>query len=339
VHTEAEDKAVIAHRFMKIFAIITSIGAYLMLVLGVLVTTTGSGQGCGNSWPFCHGEIIPGTITIAGIVEYSHRISAGADSTLVLILTIGTWLLYKQDFRAKLFAFLSIFFVVLQGALGALTVIYEGTWALSWLLSIHFGLSLIALASVVLLTIRLFQIDKEQSGFARAAEIQKLQYPVLGLVIYTYIVVYTGALVEHTGAVVGCGTQLPGCNSTYLPGFASLAGIQVLHRYVAGLLWLLMLGLLIVILRNYRERRDIVQASWWSFILITLQAISGMFNVLTQGQLLAALLHTTLISIFFSVLCYLCMQVGWPWKRSQSKSKIESKQVKLNGASERLQKI
>src|SRR5215468_7381261 len=107
-------KKVIAHRLMKIFAIITSIGAYLMLVLGVLVTTTGSGQGCGNTWPFCHGEIIPGTITIAGVVEYSHRISAGADSTLVLILTIGTWLLYKRDFQAKLFAFLSIFFVVLQ---------------------------------------------------------------------------------------------------------------------------------------------------------------------------------------------------------------------------------
>jgi cytochrome c oxidase assembly protein subunit 15 len=332
-------KKVITHRLMKIFAIITSIGAYLMLVLGVLVTTTGSGQGCGNSWPFCHGEIIPGTITIAGIVEYSHRISAGADSTLVLILTIGTWLLYKRDFQARLFAFLSIFFVVLQGALGALTVMYEGTWALSWLLSIHFGLSLIALASVVLLTIRLFQIDKEQSGFSRPDEIQKLQYPVLGLVIYTYIVVYTGALVEHTGAVVGCGTQLPGCGSTYLPGFASLAGIQVLHRYVAGLLWLLMLGLLIVVLRNYRKRRDIIKASWWSFILITLQAISGMLNVLTQGQLLAALLHTTLISIFFSVLCYLCMQVGWPWKRSQRKSEIESKQVKLNGTSERLQKI
>jgi cytochrome c oxidase assembly protein subunit 15 len=330
---------VIAHRLMKIFAIITSIGAYLMVLLGVLVTTTGSGQGCGNTWPFCHGQIIPGTITIAGIVEYSHRISAGADSTLVLILTIGTWLLYKRDFRAKLFAFLSILFVILQGALGALTVVYEGTWALSWLLSIHFGLSLIALASVVLLTIRLYQIEKEQSGLKRPDEILPLQYPVLLLLVYTYIVVYTGALVEHTGAVVGCGTQLPGCGATYLPGLASLAGIQMLHRYAAGLLWLLTLGLLVMVIRHYRERRDIVQASWWSFILITLQAISGMFNVLTQGQLLAALVHTTLISVFFSVLCYLCMQVGWPWKKTQKRQEAIDKQVEMNHASERLQKI
>src|SRR5439155_6981769 len=117
--------------------------------LGVLVTTTGSGQGCGNSWPFCHGQIIPGVITIAGLIEYSHRVMAGADGFLVLILTICAWLMYRKDFRIKLFSFMSLLFVVLQGALGALTVVFEGTFALNWLLSIHFGLSLIAFASVI----------------------------------------------------------------------------------------------------------------------------------------------------------------------------------------------
>ncbi|QBD77740.1 heme A synthase [Ktedonosporobacter rubrisoli] len=315
----------IAHRLMKILAVITSIGAYLMLILGVLVTKTGSGQGCGNSWPFCHGEIIPGTITIAGVVEYSHRIMSSADGFLVLVLTICAWILYKRDFRVKLFAFMSLFFVLLQGALGALTVMYEGTFALKWLLSIHFGLSLIAFASVILLTIRLFQIDREQAGASKGPEaVRKLQYPALGLAIYTYIVVYTGALVAHTGAVTGCGYQIAGCGSTIFPNLTSLAGIQVLHRYGAGLLWLLVLGFLIFALRQARERRDVVRGAWWALILISLQAVSGIINVLTMGQLLAALLHTTLISIFFCELCYLCMQVGWPWKRrNQAAQKVE----------------
>lgn len=320
------------HRLMRIFAIITSIGAYVMLLLGVLVTTTGSGQGCGNSWPFCHGEIIPGSITIAGVVEYSHRVMSSADGFLVLVLTVCAWLLYRRDFRVKLFAAMSLFFVLLQGALGALTVMYEGTWELSWILSIHFGFSLIAFASVILLTIRLFQIDIDKKGQITSrgsSEIQKLQYPALGLAIYTYIVVYTGALVEHTGAVTGCGYQIPLCGSTYLPGFASLANIQVLHRYVAALLWLLVLGFLITVLRHYRERQDVVRASWWAFILITLQALSGTANVLTQGQLLAALVHTTLIALFFSVLCYLCMQVGWPWKRHSQAQKIKREQEEI----------
>lgn len=312
---------IVVHRLLKIAALATSLGAYVMVLLGVLVTTTGSGQGCGNTWPFCRGEIIPGTLTVEGLVEYSHRTAAGIDGFLVLVLAVCTWVCYHKDFRIRVFAALSLLFVVLQGALGAVTVAFEGKWELPWILSVHFGLSLIAFASVILLTIRLFQLPPDYPrtqgrpapGVAQA--LPKLQYPVLGLMIYTYLVVYTGALVEHTGAVAACGTQLPLCGSTLLPGLSSLAGIQVLHRYFAGLLWLLTLALLIVVVRRYRERRDMLAGAWWAMILITLQALSGAFNVLTGGQLIAALAHTTLIVLFFSLLCYLCMQVGWPGRQ------------------------
>ncbi len=318
-------------RLIRIFAIITSIATYFVILLGVLVTTTGSGHGCGNTWPFCHGQIIPGVITVAGIIEYSHRIISSLDGALVLILTVWAWLMYRSDFRVKLFAFLSLLFVILQGALGALTVMFEGTLALNWILSVHFGLSLIAFASVILLTIRLFQVRREpQNGRVNIQPaVSRLQLPVWGLAVYTYLVVYTGALVEHTGAVTGCGTSLPLCGSTYLPGLSSLAGIQVLHRYAAGLLWLFMLCLLVIVLRAYRERRDLVLGASWAFVLITLQAISGLINVWTIGQMLAALVHTTLISVFFAVLCYFCVQVGWPWKRNRLAQSVESKQLEL----------
>ncbi len=325
----------IIRRLMRIFAIITSFATYLILLLGTLVTTTDSGLGCGNSWPFCHGQIIPGTITVQGVIEYGHRVMSSVDGILVVAITLGTWLLYRQDFRARLFSALSLFFVLLQGALGALTVIYEGTFNKNWFLSVHFGFSLMALASVVLLTVRLFQIDREQQyPEEKSTPLKKLQFPVWGLAIYTYIVVYTGALVEHSGAILGCGYQVPGCGSTYLPNFTSLAGIQVLHRYAAGLLWFLVLALLIVAVRNYRERSDIVRGAWLAFIFITLQAISGIGNVLSNGQMLAALLHATIISVFFSALCYLCMQVGQPWKRDKEQQKLESQQVELNTVSQ-----
>jgi len=324
-----------ARRLLRIFAIITAIGAYLMILLGVLVTTTGSGHGCGNTWPFCHGEIIPGTLTIQGVIEYGHRIMASVDGFLVLILTVWAWLTYRKDFRVRLFAALSLLFVILQGALGAVTVVYEGTWALNWILSIHFGLSLIAFASVVLLTVRLFQLGREEQAGAAQSDTAApgLRFPLWSLAIYTYIVVYTGALVEHTGAVVGCGYQLPTCGPTFLPSFTTLAGIQVLHRYLAGLLWFGVLFLLVTVLRRYRERGDLVRGTWYALILITLQAASGALNVLTAGQMLAALVHTTLIAVFFSVLCYLCFQVGWSRRRSAAQDAAsKSKPVEVTTA-------
>ncbi len=323
------------YRLMKILGVIASVSSYFVLIMGSLVTTTGSGQGCGNSWPFCHGQIIPGTITVAGIIEYSHRIMSSVDGLLVLALVAGTWFVYKKDFRAKLFAFMSLFFVILQGALGALTVVYEGTFMKTWLLSVHFGLSLIAFASVILLTIRFFQIDKERESTAnreRTARtgVERLQYPVWGLTVYTYIVVYTGALVEHSNAIMGCGYQVPGCGSTYFPNFTSQAGIQMLHRYAASSLWLLVLALAIVVTRSYSQHHDIVRGAWWAFALITLQAASGITTVLTGGQMIAILSHTTIISGFFAVLCYLCMQVGWPWnKKKQVQQQADEQQLEL----------
>ena len=322
-------------RLLRRIAIITSISSYIILVLGSIVTNTGSGQGCGNSWPFCHGQIIPGTITVAGLIEYSHRVTSSVDGLLVLALTAGTWFLYRRDFRAKLLAFMSLFFVILQGALGALTVVYEGTYVKLWLLSVHFGLSLIALASVVLLTIRLYQLhgQAQQRYTDEQLDGKGLQYSLWGIAIWTYIVVYTGALVEHAGAAAACGQQVLGCGSTYFPNLTSLAGIQVLHRFAASSLWLLVLAVLLVMLRNYRGRRDLVSGAWWAFSLITLQAISGMITVFTGGQLLATLLHVTIIAFFFSVLCYLCMQVGWPWRRKRVAETVDSKQLELHPVS------
>lgn len=284
-----------------------------MLVMGTLVTDTGSGHGCGNTWPFCHGQIVPGVITIAGIIEYGHRIEASVVGTLVLVLTVGVWIFYRKDFRAKLLAFLSILFVIIQGVLGALTVVFEGTFNKDWLLSIHFGLSLLALAFVLLLTIRLFQVDRETRGMApmRVKSAPILRACAWGLAVYTYIIVYTGALVQHTGAILGCGYEIPGCGSTYFPNFVSLAGIQMLHRYAAASIWLLVLGFLILVMNRQRDRPDMVRGAWWAFVFITLQAISGMTIVLTGGQLLVEIAHVTLIATFFAIISYLCMQVGW----------------------------
>ncbi len=307
------------NRLLKILAIISVIGAYVMIVLGVLVTTTGSGQGCGNSWPFCHGEIIPGSISVQGLTEYSHRIMSSVDGFLVLILTVCSWLAYRKDRLIKLYAFLSLLFIVIQGALGAVTVVYEGTFAINWLLSIHFGLSLIAFASVVLLTTRLYELGKKQEAPRRRSffPARWVQFSFWGLAVYTYIVVYIGAYVQHTGAVVGCGYQFPGCGSNYVPDLVSLPGIQMLHRYAAGLLWLGTLLVLIGVLRRYREQRGLVIGAWWSMILVTLQALVGVVNIMTTGQMVPALIHATLVSIFFAVLCYLCAQVGWPGRRER----------------------
>ena len=37
----------------------TAVAIWLLIVLGSMVRVTESGTGCGNTWPMCHGSLIP----------------------------------------------------------------------------------------------------------------------------------------------------------------------------------------------------------------------------------------------------------------------------------------
>ena len=58
---------------------------------GALVTKTGSEDGCGASWPLCHGALLPENLPIATIIELSHRAMSGLSLIIVLWLVITAW--------------------------------------------------------------------------------------------------------------------------------------------------------------------------------------------------------------------------------------------------------
>lgn len=311
-------------RILRLLAVITSIGAYVMLLMGAIVSKTESGQGCGNSWPFCHGQLIPESMPIETVIELSHRIASGIDGFLILLLTVWSWIAFKDHVRIKTLGFMSLFFVVLQGGLGALTVVFEGEFVKSFVLALHYGFSLISFASVVLLTVTLFK-EQPTSEETSPAISKGMKIATWSLAAWTYVIVYTGGLVRHSHATMGCGYEFPGCGTTLFPNFTSIAGIHQLHRFGAYSLWLFSLLFLIAILRAYRNQQDYVRGGWLAFGLITLQAATGIITVKTGGQLIAALVHTTIIAIYFSVISYLCMQGGWPWNRKLNGKEFSSK--------------
>src|SRR2546425_7506063 len=69
---------------------------YLLIILGAIVRITGSGLGCGDDWPICHGRLIPSLSDIKTFIEWNHRLFAAVVTLLVTLLAVSTWRLRRR---------------------------------------------------------------------------------------------------------------------------------------------------------------------------------------------------------------------------------------------------
>ena len=292
-------------RALKWLSIVSTIGMFFILLGGALVTKTDSGMGCGDSWPLCHGQLLPSEITPELIIEYSHRLVSSVIGVTILLLGIIAWFAIGHIREVKFLSFLSIFFLILQGLIGAAAVVWGQS---DFILAIHFGVSLISFAAVFLLTMLIFEIDKkfdtEQLYIKKSHRIE-----IYLLAIYTFVVVYTGALVRHVNANLVCGSW-PFCINRSPFAFSDYnyeQWIQMGHRFAAGILFIWTVLFVIKIFKHYRNNK-VMYIGWLvSLGLMALQVIFGALIIFTRLNLGVSLLHALFITCFFGMISYYIM--------------------------------
>lgn len=209
--------------------------------------------------------------------------------------------------ETKFLVIMSIIFLLLQALLGALAVVF-GSNAL--VMALHFGISLISFASILLLALLVFEATRSETKLVKPLHIGKrMQFHIYGLITYMYIVVYTGAYVRHTKSSLAC-SVFPFCSKDgALPAYFN-QWVQMSHRAAALLLFVWIFVAMFHALKHYKEQKQLYYGWIISAILITLQAISGVMSVYSQLALGYALAHSFFISCLFGVLCYFCLLIA-----------------------------
>lgn len=108
----------------RLLAWIALIWNVITILLGALVRATGSGAGCGASWPTCDGEIVP-ELTGARAIEFSHRAATGVALLLVAWLLIRVFRTEPKDAPIRKSAGLSGFGILSESLIGAFIVLFE----------------------------------------------------------------------------------------------------------------------------------------------------------------------------------------------------------------------
>ena len=128
----------------QIQSLLTVAVVYFLIVLGGLVSSTGSGMACPD-WPLCRGQIIP-ALTPSILIEFTHRVWTIVVTLFVVATMLFAWKKYGWPNMVTAFSSLTFLLLLGQVVLGMLTV-RTGTEPI--FVTAHLALATLVFASAV----------------------------------------------------------------------------------------------------------------------------------------------------------------------------------------------
>ena len=300
-------------KWARRFAILTAVGMLIVLLMGARVTATGSGEGCGNDWPLCHGEWLPQD-TYESLTEYSHRFVTSIEGLFVAVTTILAWPLRKKHPEFKVLVPVVGGTLILQSLMGAAAV----KWPTSpEVMATHFGISLICLGSAALVAFILMEKKDPAEVNTTLSDTQLrnvtiFRWLVIVTFVFSVVVAYSGAYVRHTESELAC-TSWPSCDGSIVPNLDhdTPVGIQSIHRTLAGIISVLIIGIAFMGYKVKAYRPDLYSIGVVAFLLVIAQSLVGAWVVNSGLTLMATLSHAGLMAVLFVMLAE-GIRRSWP---------------------------
>ncbi|MCC6649954.1 MAG: COX15/CtaA family protein [Candidatus Eisenbacteria bacterium] len=220
-----------AHLVVARVATVTASLMFVLIVVGSIVRTTGSGLSCPD-WPLCHGQLIP-PMQFNIFMEWFHRLIA-LFVGILLAVTVAVVVRHRET-RARYggLTALGVALYFSQALLGALTV-----WKLldPSVVSGHLAVGLLLFGTFVTLAALAHGEGSPSPAQSRPAGVAQLFALATVLVWFQSVL---GGMVSTHHASLAC-PDWPTCNGQWFPRLEGLVGLQVLHRYGAYLLTLVL---------------------------------------------------------------------------------------------------
>ncbi|RIL88690.1 heme A synthase, partial [Staphylococcus equorum] len=161
-------------------------------------------------------------------------------------------------------------------------------------------------SSVFVLTLIIFDLDqKYEANIVHIRKpLQLLTWIMAGII---YVAIYTGALVRHTESSLAYGAWPLPFND--LMPHDMHDWVQLSHRILAFIAFITVMIVYIHAIKNYPNIRTIRYGYTASFILIILQVVTGALSVITNVNLIIALLHALFITLLFGMISYFLLLI------------------------------
>ncbi|NBW40304.1 hypothetical protein EBR25_04765 [bacterium] len=277
-----------------------------VILWGAFVRFSHSGDGCGESWPLCHGAIVPLIGGSAVWIEYVHRITSGLFGIGVAVLVLYIFCGMRERGQVHNFSLAVLFFTITEALIGA-GLVLRGMVAdnaslerMYWLIG-HLINTLFLLYFLVALFIQ--------------AKFPSWKIPFIPALRYSLPLLFFIAIAMFGSVASLSGTLYPSVDlfNDFAKDFSSESPLLIRLRILHPCLGILFFLSLVLLWNPYREIRFQFEGMFRGAMLVSLvgaTALVGLMTLLMLSPLPARLLHLLFADLVWLYLVALALCVG-----------------------------
>jgi protoheme IX farnesyltransferase len=237
-------------RFQKL-SVTAVVATFVLVVIGAAVRGTGSGLGCPD-WPLCNGQIVPSLGNTSAWIEWIHRGWAVFVGLLALAIAVLALRSYRNRRSIVVASVGALVLTAFQAYLGKITVETSNSGES---VTAHLAAAMLLLGTFTFIAVR----ARYPESLPRRGTSQRMTLLIAFSAISVYALLLFGAHVTSTGAALVYpdwpffgGAAVPALSSD--PQIAALQTNQFLHRLVAAIVGIILLGTAVIAWRGARGK-------------------------------------------------------------------------------------
>jgi heme a synthase len=285
------------------------VGYNLLVILwGVFLRASKSGDGCGTHWLTCHGEVIPSAPAFKTVIEFSHRVTSLIAGILVIILVALAFKLFSKGSRVRSFAVASLIFIILEGLVGA-GLVLTGNTAENWTPTrpLWMGAHLInTFTLIAVLTMTAWFSTRETF---RTVELRSSHIAVFFASLFAiFLMGMSGSLAALSNMFFSSASIAEGIAQDFDKASPLIVRLRISHPIVS-VLGAVGLAVSAIWLEAQRPGNRWTRSLIW---LLLIQIVTGVMTIFTGAPIAMQVLHLLLADIAW--IAFILMWAEFTWR-------------------------
>lgn len=271
----------------------------LVILWGVFLRASKSGDGCGQHWLTCQGEVIPLAPELKTVIEYSHRITSFLAFVSVLVLLIWTLRRFETANPIRKTAVVSFIFIVTEALVGA-GLVLTGNTAETLTAARPFWMAGHLINTFILLAFLTLTARFATGGSRLRSDIERKYLIAIAVgITAVFIVGISGSIAALSSMLFPVGTIAAGVEQDFSSTSHMLLRLRLLHPITAILTSVFLIFLTSWLAKEGGKDRKITLWSNILSILVLAQIAFGASTLLMLAPILMQLGHLLLADMIW----------------------------------------